>query len=85
MDGAFEAEGHVGDSRPPPDLKPNSPRAPVMQQKTQRPVQFEITEQTRESLPAWIRTSRSSPFSSKRRTADFGLILSHLASVNIYA
>ncbi len=25
-----------------------------MQQKTQRPVQFEITEQTRESLGAWI-------------------------------
>jgi integrase len=31
-------------------------RAIVMQQKTQRPVQFEITEQTRESLAAWIRT-----------------------------
>jgi integrase len=30
-------------------------RAIVMQQKTQRPVQFEITEQTRESLAAWIR------------------------------
>ena len=29
-------------------------RATVMQQKTQRPVQFEITEQTRESLDAWI-------------------------------
>ena len=28
----------------------------VMQQKTQRPVQFEITEQTRQSLEAWIRT-----------------------------
>ena len=26
-----------------------------MQQKTQRPVQFEITEQTREALLAWIR------------------------------
>src|SRR3546814_17103054 len=26
-----------------------------MQQKTQRPVQFEITEQTRESLVTWIR------------------------------
>ncbi|PMS15734.1 integrase [Trinickia dabaoshanensis] len=31
-------------------------RATVMQQKTQRPVQFEITEQTRESLEAWIET-----------------------------
>ena len=31
-----------------------SSRAMVMQQKTHRPVQFEITEQTRESLCAWI-------------------------------
>ena len=30
-------------------------RAIVMQQKTRRPVQFEITEQTRESVAAWIR------------------------------
>jgi integrase len=30
-------------------------RAIAMQQKTQRPVQFEITEQTRESIAAWIR------------------------------
>ena len=29
-------------------------RAMVMQQKTQRPVQFEITEQTREALKTWI-------------------------------
>jgi integrase len=29
-------------------------RAMIMQQKTQRPVQFEITEQTRESVLAWI-------------------------------
>lgn len=29
-------------------------RATVMQQKTQRPVQFEITEQTRESVSKWI-------------------------------
>ncbi|MDB6044846.1 MAG: integrase family protein [Gammaproteobacteria bacterium] len=34
-------------------------RTMVMQQKTQRPVQFEITEQTRESLTAWIRSSGS--------------------------
>src|SRR5215467_12405640 len=33
-------------------------RAIVMQQKTQRPVQFEITEQTRESLLSWIRYGR---------------------------
>jgi integrase len=32
-------------------------RTMVMQQKTQRPVQFEITEQTRESLLAWIRAA----------------------------
>jgi integrase len=32
-------------------------RAMVMQQKTQRPVQFEITEQTRESLLAWIQVA----------------------------
>jgi site-specific recombinase XerD len=30
-------------------------RTIVMQQKTQRPVQFEITEQTREALAVWIR------------------------------
>jgi integrase len=30
------------------------PRAMVMQQKTHRPVPFEITEQTREALAAWI-------------------------------
>ncbi len=30
-------------------------RATIVQQKTQRPVQFEITEQTRESVAAWIR------------------------------
>jgi integrase len=30
-------------------------RAIVMQQKTQRPVQFEITEQTRDALNTWIR------------------------------
>lgn len=29
-------------------------RATVMQQKTKRPVQFEITEQTREAVKAWI-------------------------------
>lgn len=30
-------------------------RAIVMQQKTRRPVQFEITEQTQDALAAWIR------------------------------
>jgi hypothetical protein len=32
-------------------------RTIVMQQKTQRPVQFELTEQTRDSLDTWIRSS----------------------------
>ena len=36
-------------------------RAIVMQRKTQRPVQFEITEQTRESLPSWIRCAERGP------------------------
>jgi site-specific recombinase XerD len=30
------------------------PRAMVIQRKTQRPVQFEITEQTRQSVAAWV-------------------------------
>lgn len=34
------------------------PRAIVMQQKTQRPVQFEITEQTRSSVLAWIQSAQ---------------------------
>jgi len=36
-------------------------RAIVMQQKTQRPVQFEITEQSREALSRWIQHARLSP------------------------
>lgn len=34
-------------------------RAMVMQQKTQRPVQFEITEQTHRSIEAWIKNLRA--------------------------
>ncbi|WP_321920579.1 tyrosine-type recombinase/integrase [Paraburkholderia tropica] len=34
-----------------------TPRATVMQQKTQRPVQFEITELTRASAEAWIKAA----------------------------
>ena len=34
-----------------------APRAIVMQKKTQRPVQFEITEQTRDAVAAWISTA----------------------------
>src|SRR5215813_9819213 len=36
-------------------------RAIVMQQKTRRPVQFEITEQTRESVAALIRCANRRP------------------------
>jgi Phage integrase family len=34
------------------------PRAIVMQQKTQRPVQFELSEQTRDSTLAWLNRAR---------------------------
>ena len=36
-------------------------RAVVMQKKTQRPVQFEITEQTRSAVTAWITAARLKP------------------------
>ena len=36
-------------------------RAIVMQQKTRCPVQFEVTEQTRESITVWIRSSGRHP------------------------
>ena len=36
-------------------------RAVIMQQKTQRPVQFEITEQTREAVTRWIEHARLKP------------------------
>lgn len=36
-------------------------RAAVLQQKTKRPVQFEITEQTRESLKHWIASAELKP------------------------
>lgn len=35
-----------------------SKRAMVMQQKTQQPVQFEITEQTRDSLSSWMEAAK---------------------------
>src|SRR6202795_213663 len=38
-----------------------TPRAIVMQQKTQRPVQFEITEQTRDAVAAWIAAAHLKP------------------------
>ena len=36
------------------------PRAIILQQKTNRPVQFEITEQTRAAISRWIRERRAS-------------------------
>lgn len=36
-------------------------RATVMQQKAQRPVQFEITEQTRNSIAAWVQRANLRP------------------------
>ena len=38
-----------------------SARAIVMQRKTQRPVQFEITDQTREAVAAWITAAHLRP------------------------
>ncbi|GAO36408.1 integrase [Sulfuricella sp. T08] len=38
-----------------------APRAIVMQRKTQRPVQFEITDQTRDSLSSWIAKAQLKP------------------------
>jgi integrase len=38
-----------------------APRAIVLQRKTRRPVQFEITEQTREAVGAWIAAARLKP------------------------
>ena len=48
------------------------PRAMVVQRKTKRPVQFEITEQTRESLARWIDRAglRSSQCLFPSRVAD---------------
>jgi len=38
-----------------------TPRAIVMQKKTQRPVQFEITEPTRDAVAAWIAEAHLTP------------------------
>jgi integrase len=38
-----------------------APRAIVMQKKTQQPVQFEITEQTRDAVVAWIAVAHLKP------------------------
>src|ERR1700682_2509971 len=38
-----------------------APRAIIMQRKTQRPVQFEITEQTRDAVAAWLKEAHLKP------------------------
>src|SRR6202158_4459861 len=38
-----------------------APRAIVMQKKTQRPAQFEITEQTRDAVATWIAAAHLKP------------------------
>jgi hypothetical protein len=43
-------------------------RAMVMQRKTHRPVQFEITEQTRQSIAAWIEKAHLPPVSACSRS-----------------
>ncbi len=51
-----------------------SPRAMILQQKTQQPVQFEITEQTRDALKNWISHNHSRPedylFPSRIRSSN---------------
>ena len=50
-----------------------APRAIIMQQKTQRPVQFELTEPTRDAVAAWLAKSKLKPeqflFPSRLRTS----------------
>lgn len=60
-----------------------SPRAIVMQQKTQRPVQFEITEQTRTALEAWMHQAhlRSEDFLFPSRTSIHATIRTHCQSL----
>jgi integrase len=54
-----------------------SSRAIVMQQKTQHPVQFEITEQTRTVLEAWMHRARlrSEDFSDHLSTRQYARIV----------
>lgn len=61
-------------------------RAMVMQQKTQRPVQFEITEQTRQSIEAWIKARKLKPADYLRVRAVRGVVQSDRGdpSVNPY-
>src|SRR5947208_1081496 len=51
---AFQAQRDLGNPYSAADARA-APRAIVLQQKNQRPVQFEITAQTREALETWIK------------------------------
>ena len=58
MFGMNPRKKQAGHERPRKLIGQMSSRAIVLQQKTGRPVQFEITEQTRASLTAWIHNQR---------------------------
>ena len=60
-------------------------RAIVMQRKTQRPVQFELTEQTRDAVAIWIATAHLKPehyiFPSRRSASPQVSTRQHFRSV----
>ena len=63
-----------------------APRAIIMQRKTQRPVQFEITDQTRDSLSAWIAIAQLKPeqylFSSRIKASPHIMTRQYARIVN---
>jgi hypothetical protein len=58
------------------------PRTMVMQQKTQRPVQFELTEQTRDAVGAWIPKHSSSQINACSQAECMHPNTSRLANMN---
>ena len=56
-------------------------RAIVMQKKTQRPVQFEITEQTRDAVAAWIAAAHLKPEQFSFRAACRSRLIFRLGSI----
>ena len=58
-----------------------SSRAIVMQKKTQRPVQFEITEHTREAVAAWITEAHLKPDQFLFPSPRIGVASSHKKNV----
>ena len=55
-------------------------RAMVIQRKTQRPVQFELTEPTRAAVSAWLEKSRCAEINSCSRAECAGHLMSRHAS-----